>query len=76
MLRPLVLAVALIALPAAAQPQPQKAAPAPRPVTVRPAAEQCRAACARDYYFCLSQDEPELCAPAWAQCRNRCGSAL
>lgn len=35
-------------------------------------AGQCRMACARDYYFCLSGEATAECPSAWGQCRNSC----
>jgi hypothetical protein len=33
---------------------------------------QCRQACARSYYFCLSADVSGNCASNWNQCRSDC----
>jgi len=77
MLRTIALLSVLIALPAAAQPAPKPASPPiSRPAPTRPSADQCRATCARSYYFCIAENEIEACSPAWAQCRSACGSAL
>jgi hypothetical protein len=35
---------------------------------------QCRQACARSYYFCLSADAGPDCAANWGQCRSGCGA--
>lgn len=35
-------------------------------------APQCRLTCAQDYYFCLSNDGADDCAPRWGQCRAAC----
>lgn len=42
------------------------------PQPVAGAAGQCRLSCARSYYFCLSADGGDDCAPSWSQCRARC----
>ncbi|ALL12426.1 hypothetical protein [Caulobacter henricii] len=34
-------------------------------------AGQCRAACARSYYFCKAGDD-DICPSQWAQCTARC----
>ncbi len=34
-------------------------------------AGQCRAACARSYYFCTAGGD-EICPSQWAQCNARC----
>lgn len=76
MRRLLVIITLAIALPAAAQqPKPaDKPAPPPisKPLPTGPSADQCRAACAQRYYFCIAEAEIETCSPAWAQCRNKC----
>lgn len=33
---------------------------------------QCRAACDRSYYFCLSSGDDDSCPTSWSQCRTRC----
>ncbi|HLI67969.1 MAG TPA: hypothetical protein VKU90_16510 [Caulobacteraceae bacterium] len=33
---------------------------------------QCRAACARPYYFCLAGGAPESCPEAWSRCVSGC----
>lgn len=38
----------------------------------RGAARQCRAACDRTYYFCLSGDDGGTCPSDWSQCRTKC----
>ena len=35
-------------------------------------AGQCRLTCAQAYYFCLSSDVGDDCAPTWGQCRAAC----
>ena len=35
-------------------------------------AGQCGRTCARSYYFCLSGDGGDDCAPTWSQCRAAC----
>jgi hypothetical protein len=39
--------------------------------TDRRAARQCRSACDRTYYFCLSSEDGD-CPASWSQCRTRC----
>ncbi len=34
---------------------------------------QCRAACARSYYFCKAGDD-DICPSQWAQCNARCNA--
>lgn len=41
--------------------------------SARSAARQCRAACDRSYYFCLSADDGDSCPTGWTRCRTRCG---
>ena len=36
------------------------------------AARQCRSACDRGYYFCLSAGDDDSCPTSWSQCRTRC----
>jgi len=36
-------------------------------------AGQCRAACARSYYFCKAGDD-DICPSQWAQCNARCSA--
>lgn len=36
-------------------------------------ARQCRAACAREYYFCLA-GEDEICPQVWTKCTAGCGA--
>lgn len=71
---PLLLA---LALPAAAQQSGDGVRPAstaaPLPKPGLRTADQCRAECARDYYFCLAESDEEVCAPAWTLCRLACG---
>lgn len=66
----------VLAAPALAQPPVAKPAPAQKrlqsPLPTGPTADQCRATCAQDYYFCLSGNEPQDCSPRWAQCRAAC----
>lgn len=38
----------------------------------RGAARQCRAACDRTYYFCLSSGDGDSCPTSWSQCRTKC----
>jgi hypothetical protein len=76
-LRPFLLILALgLAAPAAAQqsgaPTPVLPAPAPAPAAD---VQRCRTTCASSYYFCLSTDAAEDCAPSWMQCRNACEAA-
>jgi hypothetical protein len=74
-LRPFLLILALgLAAPAAAQ---QSGAPTPVLPASAPAADvqRCRTTCASSYYFCLSTDAAEDCAPSWMQCRNACEAA-
>lgn len=52
-------------------PPPPAYSPVPKP----PSADQCRAACAQSYYFCLAENEVQDCAPAWSQCRLACAKA-
>ncbi|HEY9218817.1 MAG TPA: hypothetical protein VIO94_12250 [Phenylobacterium sp.] len=43
--------------------------------TVKPqrgAAGQCRTACDRTYYSCLSAEDADACSPTWGQCRSKC----
>jgi hypothetical protein len=74
------------AAPAVAKGKPAQAAPLPAtaptaptpafsPIPPEPTADQCRTACAQDYYFCLAENEIQDCAPAWSQCRLACGTA-
>ena len=79
-LRPFLLILALgLAAPAAAQQggAPPALQPALPPISPAPAADvqRCRATCASSYYFCLSTDAAEDCAPSWMQCRNACEAA-
>ncbi len=62
----------------AAQPAPQSANPI-LPVLLPFAADrqsrdpgQCRAACAKAYYFCGSAGDDPGCGGQWAQCKSRC----
>jgi hypothetical protein len=72
--------------PAPKQPPPKKAvvaAPVTTPSVVLQApiplasttlggdAGQCRASCAKSYYFCSARDDGE-CPTQWAQCNARC----
>ena len=72
--------------PAPKQPPPKKAvvaAPVTTPSVVLQApiplasttlggdAGQCRASCAKSYYFCSARDDGE-CPTLWAQCNARC----
>jgi hypothetical protein len=63
-----------------ASPPPQTPIPAPGGLfalqTPAQIAEQCRADCARAYYFCLSSDSPDNCPQSWGQCRQSCTGAL
>lgn len=34
---------------------------------------RCRMSCAKDYYFCLAQDEASDCGPGWRGCVLSCG---
>lgn len=34
--------------------------------------EQCKASCARAYYFCRANSEDDTCPTTWTQCRARC----
>jgi len=52
----------------AADPARDQAAETPTPQ----AAEDCRQACSRPYFFCLAGPDPESCAPAWTACLNLC----
>lgn len=60
--------------PAAAQPAsptlPALLAPLAKPSSAD--ADQCRLNCASGYYFCLSTETAEDCAPSWMQCRSAC----
>ena len=78
------------AAPPAKQVQPKKAPAAAAPViapsfvlqspiplastTPGGDAGQCRASCARTYYFCKAQDDDQ-CPAQWAQCSARCTSS-
>lgn len=65
---------------------PPKVAAVAAPISVLPApiplasttpggdAGQCRASCARTYYFCKAQDDDQ-CPAQWAQCSARCTSS-
>lgn len=33
---------------------------------------QCRAACAKAYYFCGASGDGDSCGGQWAQCKSRC----
>jgi len=33
---------------------------------------QCRAACAKAYYFCAAAGDDDGCGGQWAQCKSRC----
>ena len=33
---------------------------------------QCRAACAKAYYFCGANGDGDSCGGQWAQCKSRC----
>jgi hypothetical protein len=33
---------------------------------------QCRASCAKSYYFCRASPDDDGCASQWAQCKSRC----
>ena len=33
---------------------------------------QCRAACAKAYYFCAAGGDDDGCGGQWAQCKSRC----
>ena len=33
---------------------------------------QCRAACAKAYYFCAAGGDGDSCGGQWAQCKSRC----
>jgi hypothetical protein len=73
--------------PPSKQQQPKKAAVAAAPVVTPSAvlqspiplasttpggdAGQCRASCAKSYYFCSARDDGD-CASQWAQCSARC----
>jgi|SRR5215217_1056452 len=51
--------------------------PAPLPVSPTnlsssQTVQQCRRACAQEYYFCLSAED-EICPPQWVKCNARCG---
>lgn len=76
--------------PAVAQTSSSKASPksppakiAPAPASVQPlfspipsakTPDQCRADCAKTYYFCLAENEQSECAPQWSQCRITCNT--
>jgi hypothetical protein len=63
--------------PAETGPRPAAPPPPSGPVqTPAQAADQCRAACAQTYYFCLAGDSPDDCSAAWGQCRLSCNGAL
>jgi hypothetical protein len=76
------LLVALMSAPAAAEQPAKTPAPAAKastatrrlvsPAPAGPSADQCRAACAQNYYFCLSASEAQDCSPRWTQCRVAC----
>jgi len=34
--------------------------------------DQCRASCARTYYFCRANGDDDSCSGQWAQCKSRC----
>ena len=61
----------------AAAPSSAPAAPFSPIVSLTPSgdAQRCRTSCASSYYFCLSTDAAEDCAPSWMQCRNACEAA-
>ena len=58
--------------PPAVEPLPEILAPL---ASDAPAADRCRLNCASDYYFCLSTETAEDCAPTWMQCRSNCAAA-
>lgn len=65
-------------IPPMASPAPDTANPI-LPVPLPRAAErqgrdpnQCRAACAKAYYFCAASGEADGCSGQWAQCKSRC----
>jgi hypothetical protein len=72
-----------LASPAGAQ-QAGRATPTPPPQVVLPPpiplaqsrpggdAGQCRATCARTYYFCKAGTEDDSCSGQFAQCNARC----
>jgi hypothetical protein len=33
---------------------------------------QCRASCAKAYYFCAASGDDDGCGGQWAQCKSRC----
>jgi len=82
------LILAALATPAGAQPRAKPAsaaASAPAmtnpilPVPLPLAADrqgrdpgQCRAACAKAYYFCAAAGDDDGCGGQWAQCKSRC----
>ena len=47
----------------------------PQPVASAPvggAGQQCRLACAQQYYFCQANDRGDECPSSWGQCRSGC----
>jgi hypothetical protein len=82
----LLLTIAALAAPASAQvrgPAPPVAAPEvanpilPIPIPLAASRQgrdpdQCRASCARTYYFCRSNGDDDSCSGQWAQCKARC----
>lgn len=56
--------------PPAAPALPALLAPLATPSSAE--AERCRLNCASGYYFCLSTEAAEDCAPSWMQCRSAC----
>uniref|UniRef100_B0T880 ShKT domain-containing protein n=1 Tax=Caulobacter sp. (strain K31) TaxID=366602 RepID=B0T880_CAUSK len=34
--------------------------------------DQCRAGCARTYYFCRANGDDDSCSTQWMQCKSRC----
>ena len=33
---------------------------------------QCKASCARTYYFCRANSDDDTCPTSWGQCKSRC----
>ena len=81
------LMIAALASPAGAQVRPKPApavvaSEAPNPILPIPIPlaasrqgrdpDQCRASCARTYYFCRSNGDDDSCSGQWAQCKARC----